>query len=112
MTRMRKIPWGLMAVGLLCLLPAGASAGPLLHSLGQPDLGYQANYYSPCHYWTPLLYRCYAKCYYGVCGHGYSLDYYPTVPCAEPGPSPSNTPAETGGTKSGPKEGSSEQGVR
>jgi hypothetical protein len=66
------------------LIPGGAFAGPLFHSSAEPDIAAPAPYYSPCHYWTPLLYRCYAKCYYGVCGHQYTLDYYPTVPSSEP----------------------------
>jgi hypothetical protein len=73
MARNSRVFKALLVLGMVCLIPAGAFAGP-------PSSG---PYYSPCHYWTPLLYRCYAKCYYGVCGHQYTLDYYPSGPAGE-----------------------------
>jgi hypothetical protein len=97
MTGIRKVGAGLLAAGVLCLLPVGAFAGPLSHPPAEPGLA-PYPYYSPCHYWTPLLYRCWAKCHYGVCGHQYTLDYYPSGPTCEPTPSPPSTPVEPGTT--------------
>src|SRR5262245_8311480 len=118
MTRIRKVRAGLLAVGVLCLLPAGVFAGPLFHPAAEPGPPGLAPYpyYSPCHYWTPLLYRSWAKCSYGVRGPQYTLDNYPSGPSWEPAPPPPSTPAESGTTpgadKTAPPARSSEPGDR
>jgi hypothetical protein len=111
-----KVRLALLVAAVVWLMPAETFAGQPSGVPPEPGPVYPAPYYSPCHYWTPLLYRCWAKCYYGVCGHRYELDYYPTAACAEPVLSPPATPARpgtaAGADKSAPPSRPSEGGDR
>jgi hypothetical protein len=91
-----KMRLALGVLGVMFLLPAGAFAGPPSAPPAEPGPFCAASSYSPCHYWTPLLYRCYAKCYYGVCGHRYTLDYYPPRLSGEPITSHGGTSVDPG----------------
>src|SRR5262245_30908035 len=95
-----KVRLALLVVVVVGLMPAETFAGPMFSSPPEPGPVYPAPYYSPCHYWTQLIYRFSAKCYYGVCGHRYTLDYYPPGPSSE---SSISHPTPTGeqGTPSG-----------
>jgi hypothetical protein len=63
-----------LSVGML--LPARAGAGWLL-SHRNPDC--PASSYSPCHYWTPTLYRLHVACH-GPKLNVYAVDRFPDVP--------------------------------
>jgi hypothetical protein len=63
----------LVVLGVLALLPAGASAGGL--SQAAPD----TPYYSPWHYRTPNLYRL-CECWHGHRFGKYADDRYAPVP--------------------------------
>jgi hypothetical protein len=83
----------LLALGVLSLIPAGASAGPLFGHA--PDAG-AAPHYSPWHYRTPLLYRKCVQHYYGLGLGSYLPGRYPVGPvgpypyaAANPGDLPS-----------------------
>jgi hypothetical protein len=106
----RYLALGMLAVA--ALLPAEVLAGPWHSSPPDSGLPCAAPYYSTCHYWTPLLYRFSAKCYYGVCGHQYSLDYYPVAPPGEPAMTHSSSGGDKGtssaDTKSPPADKSPE----
>jgi len=111
-----KVRRALLVMAAVWLLPTATFAGPPSDVHPEPGPVYGPSSYSPCHYWTPLLYRCWAKCHYGVCGHRHELVYYPTADSAEPVVSPPAGRAETGTTagadKSAPPAPSQEGGDR
>ena len=70
----RKAPLAFVVLALVYVLPLGASAQAPTSCAGGPAPVGAAPHYSPWHYRTPLLYRCWAERYYGVragmCGPG------------------------------------------
>jgi hypothetical protein len=92
-----------LALGVLSLMPAAASAGSLFGYPSDPGPRY-----SPWHYRTPILYRLCEEHYYGLGLGSYRPSRYPAVPVA-PYPSPPASPGDQpGGTGAIPPAGSPE----
>jgi hypothetical protein len=86
----------LLVLGVVCLMPVGAFAGPPCDSVPGPGPVVSATHYSPWHYRTPLLYRCWLEHHYGVtagkCGPG----CYAPVPSSAPTSQNSGSAPEPG----------------
>jgi len=90
MTAKRTSGLATLLVAVTLLAPAPAAAGPLLGGAG-------AGCYSPCHYWTPALWRIHARITYGPIAPQYAGeagDFFPVgyrviqwpCPYVAPGP--------------------------
>ena len=105
-----------LVLGVVSLVPVAAFAEPPCAAVPGPGPVIPALHYSPWHYRTPLLYRCWAEHHYGVTAGKCGPDCF-QVPVSAPTSQESGSAAESGkrtdeATPTPPAEAPKEYGPR